>query len=225
MECHERARESRPAKLFSSGKQMKMTTTGSGGGRVWGNSRMNLRRYVALYLHRNILRCQVCGVLLCRLSLSDWWNDLWVSRTRLGRLLSAPSLFGGWPFPHIHRGSVWGLCVQSARGNWGLAHPLMWCLLERHPRHDGTKEHISRQPAVLPMDLKQWKEKKAPRPGKRSLWRLERHEPAAIVSARGCRQAMSGGAAEKVLARQCGPEYGQPPLQSYGIRQRPRCPP
>ncbi len=223
MECHERARESRPAKLFSSGKQMKMTTTGSGGGRVWGNSRMNLRRYVALYLHRNILRCQVCGVLLCRLSLSDWWNDLWVSRTRLGRLLSAPSLFGGWPFPHIHRGSVWGLCVQSARGNWGLAHPLMWCLLERHPRHDGTKEHISRQPPVLPMDLKQWKEKKAPRPGKRSLWRLERHEPAAIVSARGYRQAMSGGAAEKVLARQCGPEYGQPPLQSYGIRQRPRC--
>lgn len=223
MECHERARESRPAKLFSSGKQMKMTTTGSGGGRVWGNSRMNLRRYVALYLHRNILRCQVCGVLLCRLSLSDWWNDLWVSRTRLGRLLSAPSLFGGWPFPHIHRGSVWGLCVQSARGNWGLAHPLMWCLLERHPRHDGTKEHISRQPPVLPMDLKQWKEKKAPRPGKRSLWRLERHEPAAIVSARGCRQAMSGGAAEKVLARQCGPEYGQPPLQPYGIRQRPRC--
>lgn len=159
MECPERARESRPAKLFSSGKQMKMTTTGSGGGRVWGNSRMNLRRYVALYLHRNILRCQVCGVLLCRLSLSDWWNDLWVSRTRLGRLLSAPSLFGGRPFPHIHRGSVWGLCVQSARGNWGLAHPLMWCLLERHPRHDGTKEHISRQPPVLPMDLKQWKEK------------------------------------------------------------------
>ncbi len=166
MECPERARESRPAKLFSSGKQMKMTTTGSGGGRVWGNSRMNLRRYVALYLHRNILRCQVCGVLLCRLSLSDWWNDLWVSRTRLGRLLSAPSLFGGRPFPHIHRGSVWGLCVQSARGNWGLAHPLMWCLLERHPRHDGTKEHISRQPPVLPMDLKQWKEKKSTTPRK-----------------------------------------------------------
>ena len=34
MVCDVRARESRPAKLFSSGKQMKMTTTGSGGGRV-----------------------------------------------------------------------------------------------------------------------------------------------------------------------------------------------